>query len=301
MEQAISPSKAETTIRNENDDLTSQQLSKQFQEVLAYYKNQSNAANETTTNCSTNNTATLTLEQVSINLLRTRHAQLRLNRSRVDVSTIRNAGLGVFATRPIAVNELITLYPGDALLQWHNATDCEDRHGVRVLLGRPHIQEQERSDAMNKGTLFGRAMDAARAYEVRITGKTISVVGDPHRRHDAAYLGHLLNDGACLNSSSSSSTKIVDEYTRQSLSVANAKIVVGAETCHVELVATRPIAPGQEIFLSYGALYWLSRLPKQQQQQSPLPSSSSASSSSKPDQPLGFASPRNSKRRPRRA
>jgi hypothetical protein len=44
-EQDKSPFVAETvTMRNENDDLTSEQLSKRFQDVLAYYKNQSNAA-----------------------------------------------------------------------------------------------------------------------------------------------------------------------------------------------------------------------------------------------------------------
>jgi SET domain len=230
----------------------------------------------------------LTLEQVSINLLRTRHAHLRLNRSRVGVSTIPNAGVGVFATRFIHIGELITLYPGDALLQWRNATDYEDRHGValRVLLG-PHLSEMERHEASTMGTLFGRSMDAARAYEVRIAD-TISVVGDPQRCHDAAYLGHLLNDGACcLSNTSSTKEAVVTAYAQQSLAAANAKIVVGTEACHVEVVAMKPIAPGQEIFLSYGASYWLSRLlPKQQS-----PSKSS----------LGFASPlpQNSKRKKR--
>jgi SET domain len=258
----------------------------------------SSSSSSAPTHSTTSNATILTLEQVSINLLRTRHAHLRLNRSRVDASTIPNAGVGVFATRCIVIGEVITLYPGDALLQWNNATDFEDRSvALRVLLG-PHITEMERLDAF-KGTLFGRSMDAARAYEVRISD-TISVVGDAQRCHDAAYLGHLLNDGACLSSSSNSSnvTKAaVTAYTRQSLAAANAKIVVGAQGCHAELVAMKPIAPGQEIFLSYGAAYWLSRLlPKQHSASRSPPTSSSEANAS-----LGFASysSRNSKRRKR--
>jgi hypothetical protein len=240
--------------------------------------------------------------------LRTRHAHLRLNRTRVGTSTIANAGMGVFATRPIAVQELIALYPGDALLQWHTATDYEDRHhrhgGVRVLFG-PHITDKERKDASQHGILFGRTVDAARAYEVRLPNTTLSVVGDPNRCHndDAAYVGHLLNDGACLTHRDD--TQMQELYTRHSLAAANAKIVVGAESCHVELVATKPIAPGQEIFLSYGASYWLSRLPNEEQSQQLALPLLQTSSSSKRDQPLGFvsktssSSPRNSKRRKR--
>ena len=39
--------------------------------------------------------------------------------------------------------------------------------------------------------------DAARAYELRVSS-TISVVGDPQKTADAAYLGHLCNDAWCL-------------------------------------------------------------------------------------------------------
>jgi hypothetical protein len=49
-------------------------------------------------------------------LLSTRLSSLELNRTRVGPSTIEGAGLGLFATEDIAKGEIITCYPGDALL-----------------------------------------------------------------------------------------------------------------------------------------------------------------------------------------
>jgi hypothetical protein len=51
-------------------------------------------------------------------LLANRQPQLFLSRCHVATSAMEGAGKGVFASRDIAAGELITLYPGDAVLYW---------------------------------------------------------------------------------------------------------------------------------------------------------------------------------------
>jgi hypothetical protein len=224
------------------DDLTSQELALRFAEVLAHFRNESRC--------------TLSPEQVQENMLRTRHSGLRLSRCYVAESSVQGAGLGVFAGRNIEKGEMITLYPGDALLKWENANDFEDRAGVNVLFG-PHITPTERANVSKGGAgFFSQGADWARLYEVRVSGLH-SLVGDPGRISDPAYLGHMLNDFSILAGRSRQAKRA---YTISSLKGANAKIKLGDEGCHVLIVATMAIKCGEECFLSYGEMYWLSRL-----------------------------------------
>ncbi|KAK1738826.1 hypothetical protein QTG54_010142 [Skeletonema marinoi] len=52
--------------------------------------------------------------------------QLQLNRTRTGPSTIDGAGRGLFATEDIAKGELITCYPGDALLCEYSELEIDD-------------------------------------------------------------------------------------------------------------------------------------------------------------------------------
>lgn len=95
----------------------------------------------------------------------------------------------------------------------------------------------------------------------------LSLVGDPSLASDPAYCGHLCNDGACLglgpssNSSDPADISDVDvaQYSRLSASRANAAQLPLQGGAHFATVATRAIAAGEEVLISYGAGYWLSR------------------------------------------
>jgi len=66
-------------------------------------------------------------------MLRTRLPRLAFNRCRVGSSTIAGVGLGLFATRDILPGELITCFPGHALLLWSKAVgDFSGDVGVMV-------------------------------------------------------------------------------------------------------------------------------------------------------------------------
>ena len=59
-------------------------------------------------------------------LLSTRLPDLQLNQTRIGPSTIEGAGCGMFAAEDIAKGELITCYPGDALLCEYSELEIDE-------------------------------------------------------------------------------------------------------------------------------------------------------------------------------
>jgi len=216
------------------DDLTKEELGLRIKEVRDYYRE----------------TNEMSQENVCLSLVRTRFPKLRLNRCFVAESTISGAGQGLFASRDIDEGELVTLYPGDALLAWQ--TTVGDFAGeVGVLFGNHVPTEHRTPDRLTT--------DEARGYELKIGGRH-SIVADPSVVDDTAYLGHMANDCAMLTSKDKAS---VDKYLETSALGLNIGYFV-LEGSHFVGVATKNIAKGTEIFSSYGHGYWFSRTHQQE-------------------------------------
>jgi hypothetical protein len=226
------------------DDLSKQELNVRFWEVRDYYRE---------------NPDEMTQADVCLKLLSTRLANIRLNRCHVAPSTIEGAGNGLFASRDIANEELITMYPGDAVLiaspsPSPSATPPSENSGslpaspvVGVMFGS-HIHGEDR--VPDRVTT-----PEARSYEMEIN-KYTSIVADPQIGFkDPAYLGHLANDGIALYEFDAASRAT---YSKASVERHNAAHFV-MEGAHMVTVATKAIAKGAEIFVSYGEGYWLSR------------------------------------------
>jgi hypothetical protein len=211
------------------DDLTKEELGLRFSQVRDYYRK----------------TNEMSQENVCLSLLRTRLSNLRLNRCFVAQSNISNAGRGLFASRDIMQGELITLYPGDALLVWNKMVG-DFGQDVGVMFGT-HVQGADR-DASRVST------DEARSFELKI-GPLHSIVADPLLTDDAAYLGHMANDGAILTKRDNASREI---YSQTTVDRHNAAFFV-MEGSHFVAVATKRISKDEEILVSYGEGYWLSR------------------------------------------
>lgn len=130
----------------DDDSLTKAELNARFRDVLAHFQA----------------TGELTDAQALENLLRTRLPQLALRRCRVEPSPFH--GSGVFATRALEPGELVTCYPGDAVLVWDEQTPASAQtaasQGMRVLLA-PHLANQDAA------TCFV-ASSGARDYEIRV-------------------------------------------------------------------------------------------------------------------------------------
>ena len=83
---------------------------------------------------------------------------------------------------------------------------------------------------------------------------TLSVLADPSLLDDVAYVSHVINDAAVC-----ASPDQADAYAAASARRANARHTTLADGRHVATVATRHIEAGEELFVTYGARYWLVR------------------------------------------
>ena len=216
--------------RDPTDDLTAQELESRFADVLSYFDSLLPGDPAIA-----HFTETYTPQMA---LMRGRLPNLLLSRCRAQNSTIPGAGNGLFATRNIISGELITLYPGDAIL--FRAGEKEEVTGV--LYG-------------DKQQDLGLTSDDARAYETRLSS-IHSIVADKDRISDAAYLAHIANDGAILTEGNDAARTVYSRVSAEAATSALQSILGG---CHVGLFALRDIECGSEIFVSYGEGYWLSR------------------------------------------
>jgi hypothetical protein len=100
------------TAHSPPDDLTKEELVSQFVDVQEYYRQMQE----------------MSQDDLCLSMLRTRLPDLHLNRCFVAPSTVVQAGMGMFASRDITETELITLYPGDALIQWNGKSWVVNTH-----------------------------------------------------------------------------------------------------------------------------------------------------------------------------
>lgn len=213
-----------------DDTLTLEEYTLRLSEVRAHYRE----------------TGELSERRVCMNMLATRCSDLHLNRCYIGLSNLPSAGRGLFASREIFAGELITLYPGDALLYWKHGREAPSSRICSGVIFGAHIPEEDR-DAKRVTT------KSAREYEVGASS-TLSCVGDPRRDNDVAYMGHFANDGCVCGS-----LEDVGAYQVETLASANADYVA-LEGCQMATQATRDIASGEEILVTYGEGYWLSHL-----------------------------------------
>ena len=227
-------------------------------------------------------------------LLQTRLPGLAIARTRVAPSRIDSAGRGLFATRAIEEGELVTLYPGDALVSWPDEAD-NDEEDEEDEDEDEDEEDEEDEEELSEGEEARAKADALRCVLERgldadVTFSTHgkegtrwadnwatrertfvgfvwdygvqewpnrAIIADPENVSDSAYLGHMANDGASCGRPGNDAAV----YEAASRRAANVKMSTDSMLeCHHALVATRRIEAGDEINLSYGASYWLTRL-----------------------------------------
>jgi hypothetical protein len=207
-------------------------------------------------------------------LLSTRIPNLALRHTRLGPSTIPGAGRGLFATHDIAEGDLITCYPGDALLYlppdadhdvdeiviWGGHVDevyCWDEDAV--FDGYSSIEDSDRDGheggrgGIDKRPLTDYALYVCDMY---------SVLGNPLLDSNPAYSGHFANDGAGHHAIDGcggvdvGSEEGIAAYVNESIKMANAQNSV-LEDSHMVTIATRNISEGDEILVTYGMDFWM--------------------------------------------
>ncbi|KAL9189637.1 hypothetical protein ACHAXT_009312 [Thalassiosira profunda] len=218
----------------------------------------------------------LTTEQmVYETLLSSRLPLPFLNRSKVAKSNIDGAGKGLFATESIAKGEVITCYPGDALLyempssdggnddadEDEEVCDEEEDYVEEMVLWGNHVPSK---DVWDEDTVFdgNESCPPLTSYAVAC-GDWYSVMGHPALDDDPAYFGHFANDGAGHLASEAANAEMgveegIARYVLQSQDAANAMHKpVDESRLHVVTVATRDIKQGEEVLVTYGPDYWM--------------------------------------------
>jgi SET domain len=172
-------------------------------------------------------------------LLNSRIKDLQLQRTYVGESTIVGGGRGLFASCDCRAGDLLTCYPGDALI----STNGSGEKDWDLQWGH-HVHEKYRTNELRV---------EQKAWVLQATDG-VGMLGLSELDDEAAYLGHFCNDGA------TSTPKCMEElapYVLESQDVANASHQDICNCSHMVTVARRAINKGDEIFVSYGPGYWM--------------------------------------------
>lgn len=145
---------------------------------------------------------------------------------------------GVFATRNIQKNELITFYPGDAVIK---TTVDSNLYGMSMIPNNFDMLLYKSEFLVN--------------YQFDVTTE-YSIVGNPNKVDDTSYLGHMINDVAKLENKDD-----LPRYAKEVNAGCNAQAIYISEY-HIAIVAHRDIIKDEEIFMPYGPEYWLRHVEK---------------------------------------
>ena len=166
-------------------------------------------------------------------------------------SIIPGAGAGVFAAEDIAEGDIVTFYPGDILTFSRGGCSQASSRSTetRSIIWGAHVPAELRADPPSTWV----------DYEIGVS-EFYTIMGLPSMLDDMAYVGHMVNDGAMLQTSTGGDHPVGASaaYIAHSEKLANAAHIDLAG-CHAAVVATRALTAGEEVFVTYGVQYWASR------------------------------------------
>lgn len=158
-----------------------------------------------------------------------------------EVRTSAIHGRGLFATKDLPRNALLTLYPPDAVL----IQDGTDKFAILLNPSSTTVPPEE----IRRG--YGATIDT-----------NIVVVGYPDVDHGKMFQAHIANDGAKGSLSMLDKPEDVARerviYTAVSSQKQNGALVRHKSVPEwICLRTTRPVHTGEEILITYGYGYWL--------------------------------------------
>jgi len=170
---------------------------------------------------------------------------LPLPLNNVELRQSRVHGRGVFATRKIIKNDVVTLYPGD-VVTYHPGGRSNDPSKIVYDFYGDGLSESSKTSHMKNRLRY-------KDYKNSIIS-SYDVIGTPENDKNPAYLGHFINDAVrCTNDERS-----VLIYTTETLAKANCAFR-SINDLHIAVIATRDIEIGEELYIPYGATYWMER------------------------------------------
>lgn len=171
-----------------------------------------------------------------------RRFRLPLNRVRIGPS--QRHGMGAFATQRTPADDILIMYPGDALRLCPSIADGGMGQERSEVSFGDHVPEELRTD--------DQVMTKYRPFNYDVDGM-YALVGLPDLAADLAYAGHMVNDA----STCSAAPEDRERYRKQSMTDCNATFE-GLLDAAVAVVASKPKAEGEKVIVAYGPEYWTS-------------------------------------------
>jgi len=155
-------------------------------------------------------------------------------------------GNGLFAKNSIKKGDIITLYPCDVLVYFPEKNRNTEGHILAYMFS------DEFKDNQNIKDLFNTNKKYYKDYQL-VVNDSYSIIGLPEIYNNPAYLGHFCNDGARGHNEK-------DKQIYETVSVVKSNAYFkNICDCMMAIVAIRDIDIGEEILVTYGHGYWITR------------------------------------------
>mmetsp|Transcript_38777 Transcript_38777/g.93736 ORF Transcript_38777/g.93736 Transcript_38777/m.93736 type:complete len:253 (-) Transcript_38777:269-1027(-) len=172
----------------------------------------------------------------------------------VKKSSIPGAGLGLFATKNIKTGSIVSFYPAHTLGIEHEDefmfVSNNDRNRDYFREHPPDISSYLHATDQ---PIFNRpSIMAATAPEIKHEPLYLDV--NPDLPVSPAWVSHYINDGATMLENSVAG---VEDYYLNSKAKKNCIHIPFGPSPILATVATKKIKKGEELFTSYGCVYWI--------------------------------------------
>jgi SET domain-containing protein len=176
----------------------------------------------------------------------------------IHIKNSSKHGKGVFATRKILADEVITFYPIDGI-EFELSNESVDIININLdSEHRQHINEPH-------STTYNM-------YKMRINSSMgkVNIIGNPTLHDDMTQVGHLINDANPYklpafeyNHSVPTLSDMIDfideldTYIMDSKSQNNCFSDYVENTLTIRIIANKDIPAGNELLMPYGTTYWI--------------------------------------------
>mmetsp|Transcript_14034 Transcript_14034/g.18292 ORF Transcript_14034/g.18292 Transcript_14034/m.18292 type:complete len:297 (+) Transcript_14034:126-1016(+) len=164
----------------------------------------------------------------------------------VRPSLIPGAGMGLFALKNIKQGTIVSLYPVHCL---------GTSNGDEVLV--TSLDDQGYFDHVEDDSYLLNLLGKRPLLSVDIGDTELFVDVNPARPVAPAWNGHFINDGAIIHENSEAGAL---SYYLKSLAARNCVHVPFGPSPIMAIVTSRKVKKGEELFTSYGCIYWLEAL-----------------------------------------
>eukprot|EP00593_Proboscia_inermis_P014551 CAMPEP_0171326938 /NCGR_PEP_ID=MMETSP0816-20121228/117771_1 /TAXON_ID=420281 /ORGANISM="Proboscia inermis, Strain CCAP1064/1" /LENGTH=290 /DNA_ID=CAMNT_0011826541 /DNA_START=83 /DNA_END=956 /DNA_ORIENTATION=- len=186
------------------------------------------------------------------------------NTVKIDISSIPNAGTGLFATESIPAQSIVTYI----LSRARNGANMKDRTSCVVTswlkIDQDYFYSCDSERDVNN-LLYIHPVYLSSDFDFE---GDIFIDSNPERPSTPGWFGNYINDGATINNNTETA---LSRYLQSSYSLQNCVLIpFGPSPMHVAFT-TRTITKGEELLTSYGMQYWIDAILDNKMKAGPWP------------------------------